>query len=174
MFCVADIIEAATAADNQVGCSQAVIGEPNSVEEKSNVDVQQTLSPSGLGREQFRRLTDCADQAASLSHDDLRGMVGKHVELARDVARGQALVNVRLAEALEDSIARVMADWQTLPAIARPWLEGAVLYFVMSADSEPDFSSAIGFEDDAHVWNACLKLARRDDLCVRPEDFDDV
>ena len=34
LFCVADIIEAVTAADDQVGCTQAVIGEPNSVEEQ--------------------------------------------------------------------------------------------------------------------------------------------
>ncbi len=136
--------------------------------------VQQTLSPSGLGREQFRRLTDYADQAAGLSHDDLRDMVAKHIDMARELARSQSLVNVPLAEALQDAIARVLADWQTLPAHVRPWLQGAVLYFVKSADSEPDFSSAIGFEDDAQVWNACVKLARRDDLCVRPEDFDDA
>ncbi len=139
-----------------------------------NVEVQQTFSPSGLGREQLRRLTDFADQAAGLSHDDLRAMVANHIGQAREVAEHQPLVNVRLASALADAIAKVLADWAMLPEHARPWLLGAVLYFVKSADSEPDFASPIGFEDDASVWNACAKLARRDDLCVRPEDFDDA
>ena len=34
--------------------------------------------------------------------------------------------------------------------------------------------SPIGFEDDNEVLNACLRLAGRDDLCLKPEDYDDA
>ena len=53
------------------------------------------------------------------------------------------------------------------------WLRAAIYYFAHD-DDEPDFSSPIGFEDDAEVLNACLRLAGRDDLCLKPEDYDDA
>lgn len=66
------------------------------------------------------------------------------------------------------------AHWSYCSINARAWLSAAMLYFVSANDAEPDFSSPIGFEDDAEVLNACLKLAHLDELLVRPEDYDDA
>ncbi len=64
--------------------------------------------------------------------------------------------------------------WETLAPNMRRWFAGAILHFASSDDDEPDFTSPIGFEDDAEVLNAFLRFAGYDDLCVNPEDYDDV
>ena len=85
-----------------------------------------------------------------------------------------ALVNFRMAEAIVAVARQVCSSWDDVPTHARYWLRAAIAYFTTSDDSEPDFDSPIGFEDDLEVLNACLKLAGRSDLYLRPEDYDDV
>jgi uncharacterized membrane protein YkvA (DUF1232 family) len=84
------------------------------------------------------------------------------------------IINLHLATAIVEVIERVVGDWDSLPANARSWMAGAMHYFSKSNDDEPDFSSPIGFEDDAEVLNACLRFAKLDDLCLNVEDYDDA
>jgi uncharacterized membrane protein YkvA (DUF1232 family) len=84
------------------------------------------------------------------------------------------MINVRLAEAICHVIRRVVADWDNLPLSSHSWLRAAIYYFAHCSDDQPDFTSPIGFEDDAEVLNACLRLAGREDFCLNPEDYDDV
>ena len=84
------------------------------------------------------------------------------------------MVNVALAEGLLAVIRRLIADWAGIPFHAEQWCKGMIRYFTLCDDDEDDFSSPIGFDDDAEVMNACLRLAGRGDLCIKPEDFDDV
>jgi uncharacterized membrane protein YkvA (DUF1232 family) len=84
------------------------------------------------------------------------------------------MVNVRLAEAICGVIRTVVADWDSLPTPSHSWLRAAIQYFGNCDDDQPDFTSPIGFEDDTEVLNACLHLAGRDDLCLKPEDYDDA
>jgi hypothetical protein len=48
------------------------------------------------------------------------------------------------------------------------------MYYANADDAEADLTSPIGFEDDVEVLNACLRFARLDELCLNPEDYDDV
>jgi hypothetical protein len=45
-----------------------------------------------------------------------------------------------------------------------------ILYFSSANKEEDDHKSPIGFDDDAEVINACLRVAGRNDLCINPED----
>ena len=84
------------------------------------------------------------------------------------------MINARLAAAICDVIRSVVADWDNLPIAGQPWLRAAMYYFAHSDDDQPDFTSPIGFEDDAEVLNACLRFAEREELCLKPEDYDDA
>lgn len=133
---------------------------------------QLTLHPTGLTREQFRRLAEFADQGGALSVGDLLAEVQRHLSATAAAFERNSLVNVRLAQAIADTIARITIEWDALPPAARNWLAGAILYFTKCQDDIPDFSSPIGFEDDVEVLNACLRFARRPELCLKPEEYD--
>lgn len=130
------------------------------------------LHPIGLTRQQFQRLVTLADLAARKQLAELLADVHDHLEDSRAAHAENRLVNLRLSEAIRQAIDRVGEQWERLPANARYWLGGAFRYFAKSHDDEPDFSSPIGFEDDAEVLNACLRFAGLKDLCLRVEDFD--
>jgi uncharacterized membrane protein YkvA (DUF1232 family) len=138
------------------------------------VDPQLSLTPAGLTNNQLDRLTAYAKRASKLALEDLQEVARRHLQDTIAAHQHNPFVNLRLAQALCDTIQQLATNWHTLRPEARFWLSGAILYFAKSDDDEPDFTSPIGFEDDAEVLNACLRLARLDDLCLHPEDYDDV
>ena len=112
-----------------------------------------------------RAFRDSAGETiAALDH--LAGTVEAHKQ--------NALINVRLAKAICERVEAVAATWEDLNPGARFWLGGAIHYFVMSQDDESDHTSPIGFEDDAEVLNACLRLAELPELCLNIQDYDHV
>ena len=135
---------------------------------------QHDYCPTGLTRKQSQQLTVYAQQAAQLTVLALRQAVEHHLAATTAVHAQNPLVNLRLATAIRDVIEQVLSGWEDLTPVARTWLAGAMLYFAKCNDDEPDFTSPIGFEDDAEVLNACLRLAQLDALCLHPEDYDDV
>ena len=135
---------------------------------------QLDLYPTGLTRSQFDRLSEFADRASDAPLADLLTGVQQHVEQTKLVHERNRLVNLRLATAIHEAIAKVAERWDELSAAARNWLAGAFLYFSKCNDDEPDFDSPIGFEDDTEVLNACLRFAKLDDLCLNVEDYDDA
>lgn len=130
--------------------------------------------PEGLSKSEFESLSRCAAQVADVSILDLLHEAEAHVQNARRAAEKNCMVNVAMAEGLLAVIRRLVADWSRIPPHAEQWCKGMIRYFTLSDDDEDDFSSPIGFDDDAEVINACLRLAGRSDLCINPEDFDDV
>jgi uncharacterized membrane protein YkvA (DUF1232 family) len=132
------------------------------------------LFPTGLTRRLSRRLTEYTHTADGKSPADLLCQAENHVEAVRVAHRRNAMINIRLAEALCGVIRSVVADWDTLPPHSQSWLRAAIYYFAYCDDDQPDFASPIGFEDDTEVLNACLRLAERDNLVLKPEDYDDV
>ncbi|PYP82899.1 MAG: hypothetical protein DMF61_24865 [Blastocatellia bacterium AA13] len=135
---------------------------------------QLELHPSGLSRSQFARLEEYMRAADSLALDELLNLTEGHLERASRIYQANRLNNVRLAAAIRDSIIAAASEWENLSMVARHWLAAAILYFAQADDQEPDFSSPIGFEDDAEVLNSCLRFAQLDELCLNPEDYDDV
>jgi hypothetical protein len=132
------------------------------------------LMPTGISRKQFAALVEHASQSETLAAGDLLRRVKRHVDDARVAHSRNRIVNLRLATAIANVAETLLADWDSIAGQHRNWLGGAILYFADSRDSEHDFSSAIGFEDDAEVINACLKLAGKSSLCIEIEDFDDA
>ena len=137
-------------------------------------DEQQAFVPTGLTRRVFNQLSQSADEAGNGAPAHLLEIADEHLRRVREAHRRNSLINFRLAQAIGVSFRAIVADWERVSAHARPWLLGAMHYFAGDDDEEPDFASPIGFEDDAEVLNACLRLAGRDDLCLNTEDFDDV
>jgi uncharacterized membrane protein YkvA (DUF1232 family) len=132
------------------------------------------LFPQGLGRSQLARLTDLSDRAAKMTRAELLQCTQQHLARTRTAFERNRMVNVRLAEAIGQTIEKVTDRWDALPTNARNWFVGAIVYFSSCDDEEPDFDSPIGFEDDAEVLNACLRFAKMDDLCLNVEDYDDA
>lgn len=135
---------------------------------------QPKLVPTGISRAQFAALTDYSYRASEFDVERLRRIVARHLEDARIAHSKNRLVNVRLATAICDVIHHVFDHWEELQLGPRGWLGGAILYFATCNDDEHDFTSSLGFEDDAEILNACLKHAGMADLCITIEDFDDA
>jgi len=112
-------------------------------------------------------------QVADLQESELLREAETHLHIARVAAEKNCMVNVALAAGLLRSIRQLLADWDAVPEHAKPWCKGMIRYFTLCHDDEDDFNSPLGFDDDAAVINACLKLAGRTDLCVNPEEFDE-
>jgi uncharacterized membrane protein YkvA (DUF1232 family) len=110
-----------------------------------------------------------------LSPKELGALASAHVVAASEANRRNALVNLRLAQAIANVIEQILSGWDNLESRQIHWLAGAILYFSRSSDvDEPDFGSPIGFEDDAEILNACLRIAGLEHLAINPEDYDDV
>ena len=137
---------------------------------------------STLSRRQIEALRRFADEARDVPLHDLYRDAIDHLAVAHRAHRSDPLVNVALAEALADVIRRLADAWDTghfRPQVTTEydtgyWLRGAIRYFSQVDDEEPDLSSPLGFEDDAEVLNACLRLAGLDAWCINPEQYDDA
>lgn len=135
---------------------------------------QLDLYPTGLTRSQFDRLVALADEASGKPLANVLADVRQHAKDAEAAHVRNRLVNVRLASAISNTVDEVAKRWEDLPTVARSWLAAAFLYFADCDDDEPDFTSPIGFEDDAEILNACLRFAKLDELCLNVEDYDDA
>jgi uncharacterized membrane protein YkvA (DUF1232 family) len=132
------------------------------------------MFPEGLTEKEFSLLTTCSNEAAGLTSQAFLNQASVHLEKVRQAHDQNPFVNRRLAEAMVDVCKTVVGRWNELPGPAKPWLKGMIGYFALSTDLESDLTSPIGFDDDVAIMNACLRLAGLDDLCLDPEDFDDV
>jgi len=135
---------------------------------------QPGLMPTGISRKQFNALVEYASQAETLNAADLLRKVKRHLDETRFAHARNRIVNLRLASAIADIAEKLLSQWDSVANEHRNWIGGAILYFADSRDNEHDFSSAIGFEDDAEVLNACLKHSGRTSLCISIEDYDNA
>lgn len=132
------------------------------------------IFPEGLTQKEFDLLNQCVNDSSNQSPSKLFDQTQNHLEKIRNAHSRNAYVNLRLAEAICNTFHTVINEWDHLPQKSYPWLCGMMKYFVLSSDLEDDFNSPIGFDDDVEIMNACLRFAGREDLCINPEDYDDV
>ena len=132
------------------------------------------LFPEGLTQKELDALTKCSKEVANFQPEQLLNLAQGHLKRIRMLHSKNLYINVRLAEAIVGTFRNIFNDWENIAPHARSWCRGMVQYFCVSDDDEHDFSSPAGFNDDAEIMNACLRLAGREDLCINPEDFDDV
>ena len=133
-----------------------------------------SLFPEGLVAKAFDLLNRCAHDAEEISPEQLLKQAALHLEKVRQANAENIYVNLKLAKHIYQTFQLLNNQWETLPECSKPWIKGVFRYFYLSSDLVCDFSSPIGFDDDVEIMNACLRLAGREDLCIDPEDFDDV
>ena len=132
------------------------------------------LIPEGLTQKEIDTLTKCSKEVADLQPEQLLDQAKSHLKRIRMLRSRNPHINVSLAEAIVGAFQNFFNDWENIPTHARPWCRGMVQYFCISDDDEHDYFSPTGFNDDAEIMNACLRLAGREDLCVNPDDFSNV
>ena len=132
------------------------------------------LFPEGLTEKEFSLLTRCSNEVSGLSQVELLNLAEEHLEKVGRAYSKNIFINFKLAKEIFNTFRVVTTQWGNLPKHCYPWLRGMMRYFTLSTDLESDFTSPIGFDDDVDIMNACLKLAGCEDLCLNPEDFDDV
>jgi hypothetical protein len=132
------------------------------------------LFPKGLMNSEFEILMKCCKEAASLPVLELKNRADSYLDRIKEAHMKNSIVNMKLAGAIVSSIHTVCEDWETIPDAAKSWCKGMIQYFARIDDDENDLASPIGFDDDADVLNACVKFAGRPDLCVDPEEYDDL
>ncbi len=133
-----------------------------------------SLFPEGLTQKAFAVLTECSNSVSDVPTADLIENAKTYLEQIRQAHETDLYINFNLAEAIYNNFCIAVEAWDNLPHHSRPWIKGMIRYFCLTSDLESDFDSPIGFDDDVEIMNACLRLAGRQDLCINPEDFDDV
>ncbi len=126
--------------------------------------------PEGLSPTEMRDLDECVARAEALPVEALLAQAREHVVQTQTAYKRYPLLDLALAEALLGRIETVVKEWESVPPFARCWCKGMIMYFSSANKEEDDHKSPIGFDDDAEVINACLRVAGRDDLCINPED----
>jgi len=132
------------------------------------------LFPEGLTEKEFSLLTRCSNEVSDFSLMELLNLAEEHLAKVRRAHSKNIFINFKLAKEIFNTFQIVTDQWDSIPGHSHPWLKGMIRYFSLSTDLESDFTSPIGFDDDVEIMNACLRLAGREDLCLNPEDFDDV
>lgn len=132
------------------------------------------ICPEGLTQKSFNILVKCCKWAEAYSIDQLLDQASDHLEKVRTAHMDNVFVNIKLAEQIFKNFKSVATKWDQIPQHCHPWLLGMIRYFCLTSDLESDFTSPIGFDDDVEIMNACLRFAGREELCINPEDFDDV
>ncbi len=130
------------------------------------------IQPRGLTQQEMTVLTDCLAKN-DLSPEEMLKEAELHLVKAKEAHKTNVMVNFKLAEGIVKVFRKIVAEWEAIPDSAQKWCLGMICYFSLGEDEIDDFDSPIGFEDDAEVVNACLKMIEREELCINPEDFDD-
>ena len=103
------------------------------------------------------------------SHDELRGAVETHLEAVRIAAAGTPIIDLDLAERVGAACLMLLKDYRGASRARRRWIQIACRYFAQVHDGEDDFTSVIGFDDDADVVNHALEHLGRGDLHIETD-----
>ncbi len=127
------------------------------------------LYPEGLIDSIERTLIQCQNAAKDISPAQLLKEALDHFEKVQEASGNNSHIDVQTAEAIVGVFLILVQEWDSIPSIAQSWCKAMMRYFTIADDIENDFNSPIGFDDDAEVVNACLKLAGRADICLDVE-----
>lgn len=92
-------------------------------------------------------------RAGPSSAASLRAGVAAHLTLARARAANDPFVDLARAEQVAAACLALLDAWPRLDDDGRSWVAAACLYFADTDDAEDDFTSLVGFDDDAEVVN---------------------
>jgi len=89
-----------------------------------------------------------------LTRELLIAKVRKYIDTICEASDEEQHLDIATSSDLGRGLLRLLRD---CPDEALPHAQAATFYFVESEDAEPDLSSALGFEDDACVFNAVCR-----------------
>ena len=101
------------------------------------------------------------------SHEDLLDTVADYLDEISSAAARDGFVDTELGAAIAEVCLELLADLGGGASDRESRLvQVAVRYFVVEDDAEGDLTSVVGFDDDARVVNAVLRLLGREDLLI--------
>jgi hypothetical protein len=110
--------------------------------------------------EDFERLCDPASPA-ELSR--LRRRLPTHVDVVAEASLIEPTLAVQLATRIAERLGELADHSGTLAAEERSWVRGAMAYFLLTGDANPDLAGPHGLDDDREVLNeVCRRLGRTD------------
>jgi len=92
--------------------------------------------------------------------------IAAHVQNVREALRQNEFIDNALVENIAQILSQLIRELANYPENKRRLIVGAARYFLRSQDAQADFSSILGFDDDAAVLNYVLKEISRSDLKV--------
>lgn len=112
-------------------------------------------------------LRSMSDELPAHGVRDLRTKVIRHLEeLAREALDNDQL-DLGMAARVADALLSLVVASEEMDAAARLAVRGAVDYFVLNRDEEPDLDSRSGFTDDAAIVNDTCDAVGLPELKVR-------
>lgn len=124
-------------------------------------DLKKNLSPK-----YFETLQQILPKSRKYKESHLFEACSQHANYALEKFKENPIIDFETAEKLSKAFLGIEEKWEELTDDAKDNLKGAMYYFAISEDDEPDFSSFTGFDDDVEVINACLKFAKLDNLLI--------
>ena len=107
----------------------------------------------------------CAD-ISPVEITELHEQIAVHILNVRSALRHNEFIDLTLAENIAQTLNLLLSELANYPENKRRLIIGAARYFTRGQDAQADFSSILGFDDDAVVLNYVLKEIGRDDLKV--------
>jgi hypothetical protein len=102
-----------------------------------------------------------------IERDELKRMVEGHIEAAR-VAFAESTFFDQELPALLGQACLSLLEIEGLDEAEQRLVMAACVYFVEDDDEDGDFSSIVGFEDDADVYDQVVKQLGRPELALPP------
>lgn len=96
----------------------------------------------------------------------MRADVLAHRTAAERAVQDDGHVDLNMACAIAAGCFALLDAWEQLDEPQRRAVQAACLYYVHQDDEEDDFSSVVGFDDDAEVLNHVAALLKRPELSV--------
>ncbi len=130
-------------------------------------DLARAVAESALSVEERLGFLDLCEARSAEELLADRDRVRSHLRvIEKGVEDGNALAG-DLAQPIAESLVALLDGADRLSFVERRALAGAVEYFLRSDDTDADFASGHGLEDDARVVIAVSDALGRDDLVTR-------
>lgn len=124
------------------------------------------LFPTFLDPNLERAFALLCDDISPLKTADLLEEISQHIQNVHTALQKNEFIDLALAERIAQTLGQLLQDFTDFPEDKRQLIIGAARYFTRSQDLQSDFSSILGFDDDAAVLNYVLKEIGRSDLMI--------
>lgn len=93
-------------------------------------------------------------------------LINKYENRILDEYSRNEFLNIKLANNIMVVFKNLCGEYDNFDISQKKYFIAALRYFIDSEDSDDDFESFFGFEDDAEIVNEMLILIKREDLII--------